>query len=242
MAETTKPADSELKTASVASGANQAQPSAASAVMDASTTGGLELVRMRNGFYRDSYRTLLGALMTLLVVLLMSVGLNFYQMSHKPEPRYFATTNDGRIMQLFPLSDPMLSPNDLLQWAYGAAIEAYSYNFVNYREVLQQLQNKFTAEGWSNFEAALTKSRNLETVITKKLVVSAVATGTPVILDQAVVSGRYAWRVQVPLLVSFQSPNEMTQRSIIVTMIVSRVPTVDYPKGVAVVSFVAADS
>lgn len=202
----------------------------------------VELVRLRNGFYRDGYRKLLSALLVLLVLLFLSLAFNIYQSMSKPEPRYFATTTDGRIMQLFPLSDPMLSPNDLLQWAYGAALDAYNYNFVNYREALQQLQNKFTADGWRYYEDALVQSRNLETVLAKKLVVSAVATGTPVILDSAVVSGRYSWRVQIPLLVSYQSPNELTQRSVVVTMIVSRVPTVDYPKGVAVVSFVATES
>ena len=202
----------------------------------------VELVRLRNGFYRDGYRKLLSALLVLLVLLFLSLAFNIYQSMSKPEPKYFATTTDGRIMQLFPLSDPMLSPNDLLQWAYGAALDAYNYNFVNYREALQQLQNKFTADGWRYYEDALVQSRNLETVLAKKLVVSAVATGTPVILDSAVVSGRYSWRVQIPLLVSYQSPNELTQRSVVVTMIVSRVPTVDYPKGVAVVSFVATES
>ncbi len=201
----------------------------------------VELVRLRNGFYRDSYRRVLLALIITLMALTGSIGLNFYQSTHRPEPKYFATTTDGRIMQLFPLSDPMLAASDLLQWAYGAALEAYSYNFVNYREAMQQLQNRFTADGWKYYEQALVQSRNLETVIAKKLVVSAVATGTPVILDSAVVSGRYCWRVQIPLLISYQSPNELTQRSVIVTMIVSRVPTVDYPKGVAIVSFVAAE-
>ncbi len=211
-------------------------------MMEEDKVDAVELVRLRNGFYRDGYRKLLSALLVLLVLLFLSLAFNIYQSMSKPEPKYFATTTDGRIMQLFPLSDPMLSPNDLLQWAYGAALDAYNYNFVNYREALQQLQNKFTADGWRYYEDALVQSRNLETVLAKKLVVSAVATGTPVILDSAVVSGRYSWRVQIPLLVSYQSPNELTQRSVVVTMIVSRVPTVDYPKGVAVVSFVATES
>ena len=200
----------------------------------------VEVVRLRNNFYRDNYRRLVGALMVLLVVIVALVGIVFYQVANRPEPKYFATTVDGRIMPLFSLSEAMLSPGELLQWTHRAAISAYTYNFVNYRDAMQQLQNQFTADGWKYYEDALRTARTLEMVIAKKLVVSAVATGTPVILDQAVISGRYSWKVQIPLLVTYQSPNEQTQQSMVVTIIVSRVPTVDMPKGIAIVSFVSS--
>jgi intracellular multiplication protein IcmL len=200
----------------------------------------VELVRLRNNFYRDNYRRVVGALMVLLVIVVTLVGVVFYQIVNRPEPKYFATTVDGRIMPLFSLSEAMLSPGELLQWAHRSAITAYTYNFVNYRDAMQQLQNQFTPAGWRYYEDALRTARTLEMVIAKKLVVSAVATGTPVILDQAVISGRYSWKVQVPLLVTYQSPNEQTRQSMIVTMIISRVPTVDMPKGIAIVSFVSS--
>ncbi len=200
----------------------------------------VELVRLRNNFYRDNYRRVVGALMVLLVIVVTLVGVVFYQIVNRPEPKYFATTVDGRIMPLFSLSEAMLSPGELLQWAHRSAITAYTYNFVNYRDAMQQLQNQFTSAGWRYYEDALRTARTLEMVIAKKLVVSAVATGTPVILDQAVISGRYSWKVQVPLLVTYQSPNEQTRQSMVVTMIISRVPTVDMPKGIAIVSFVSS--
>jgi intracellular multiplication protein IcmL len=200
----------------------------------------VELVRLRNNFYRDNYRRVVGALMILLVIVVTLVGVVFYQIVNRPEPKYFATTVDGRIMPLFSLSEAMLSPGELLQWTHRAAITAYTYNFVNYRDAMQQLQNQFTPDGWVYYENALKTARTLEMVIAKKLVVSAVATGTPVILDQAMVSGRYSWKVQIPLLVTYQSPNEQTQQAMIVTIIVSRVPTVDMPKGIAIVSFISS--
>lgn len=200
----------------------------------------VELVRLRNNFYRDNYRRVVGALMILLVIIVMLVGVVFYQIVNRPESKYFATTVDGRIMPLFALSEPMLSPGELLQWANSAVIAAYTYNFVNYRDAMQQLQNQFTPNGWKYYEDALRTARTLEMVIAKKLVVSAVPTATPVIVDQAVIGGRYSWKVQIPLLVTYQSPNEQTQQTMIVTMIISRVPTVDMPKGIAIVSFVSS--
>lgn len=200
----------------------------------------VELVRLRNNFYRDNYRRLVLALVILLITNLGLVTIVFYQIYDRPEPKYFATTVDGRIMPLFPLSDPMLSPSELLQWSHRAAILAYTYNFVNYREAMQQLQNQFTFRGWRYYETALRMARTLEMVVAKKLIVSAVATGTPVILDQAVIDGRYSWKIQIPLLVTYQSPTEQTQQPMVVTMIINRVPTVDMPKGVAIQSFVSS--
>lgn len=200
----------------------------------------LEVVRLRNNFYRDNYRRVVGALLALILINFVLIGVVFYQISDRPSPQYFATSTDGKITPIYPLSEPMMAPTELLQWASRAAVAAYTYNFVDYREALQRVQNNFTPDGWTYFEDALKSSRNLESVVAKKLVVSAVATAAPVILDQGVVSGRYAWKVQMPILITYQSANEQTQQPVIVTMVVSRVPTVNMPRGIAIASFVSA--
>lgn len=200
----------------------------------------VELVRLRNNFYRDNYRRVVGSLLLMIVIMLLLITVIFYQITHRPEPQYFATSTDGRITPLFPLSEPMIAPNELLQWAERSAVAAYTYNFVNWREALQSVQNNFTPDGWKYFENALKMAMTLETVTAKKLVASAVATGAPVILDQGVINGRYAWKVQMPLLVTYQSSTEQIQQSLVVTMVISRVPTVDMPRGIAIVSFVSA--
>lgn len=202
----------------------------------------LELVRLRNNFYRDNYRRVVGALLVLLLVNFILVGVVFYQIYDRPSPQYFATSVDGRITPIFPLSEPMVPPSELLQWASRAAVAAYTYNFVDYREALQRVQNNFTPDGWKSFEEALIGSRILETVVAKKLVVSAVATAAPVILEQGVINGRYAWKIQMPLLVTYQSASEQTQQPVIVTEVVTRVPTFNLPRGIAVASFVVSTS
>jgi len=198
-----------------------------------------ELIRARNEFYRDNYRKVFSALLLMIVVNIILLGIIYYQITNPPSPKYFATTSDGKIIKLQPLNRPVIAPQVLLQWASMAAVEAYTYNFANYREAFQNLQNKFTLDGWKNFERALKASRMLETVIAKKLVVTAVATGTPVILDQGVVNGRHVWKVNMPMLVTYQSASEVTQSPLVVTMIVSRVSPINYPDGIAIVSYVA---
>jgi intracellular multiplication protein IcmL len=200
----------------------------------------LEIVKMRRDFYRDSYRRVVSALLFMVFVTLLLVFTIYYLVSHRPEPKYFATSADGRITPIYPLTAPMVADSALLQWANQAAVSAYTYNFATWRKELQDASENFTPGGWSDFEAALKSSRNLETVISKKLVVTAVATGAPVILDRGILNGQYSWKVQMPLLVTYESASTLIQQPILVTMLVTRVSTVNVPKGIAITQFVAS--
>ena len=59
----------------------------------------------------------------------------------------------------------------------------------------------------------------------------------PVIEQRGVLQGRYTWRVAVPLLVSYQTASVKTQEKILVRMVISRVPVVQTPRGIAVMQF-----
>ncbi|MDF3055209.1 MAG: type secretion protein DotI [Gammaproteobacteria bacterium] len=194
----------------------------------------LELVRLRNNFYRDSYRRVLAALLITLIANAVLGVTVLYLWKDKPTPTYFATTNEGNIIPLNPLDAPVVTAAILLQWATVAAISANTYNFVNYRKELQAASEYFTPNGWREYQDALKASRNLETVVTRKLTVSAVATGAPVILDQGVVGGRYKWKVQLPILLTYESVNTKITQPSEVTMLITRVSTLETPKGIAI--------
>ena len=200
----------------------------------------LEIVKLRNNFYRDNYRRVLSAVLILLLLNAGLVGIIIYQYTTRPEPKYFATSADGRITPIYPLTRPVVGANALLQWANQAAVSAYSYNFSDYRKALQEASEYFTPNGWKNFQVALKASQNLNTVIAKKLVVSAVATGAPVIIEQGILRGRYAWKVQMPLLVNYQSASTSIQDPLIVTLLITRVSTLYVPKGIAIQQYIAA--
>ena len=198
----------------------------------------LTAVTLRNNFYRDGQRKII-------VVLLISMLANFalasmliYILMHPPAPKYFATTINGRITPLFALDEPNQSDSAVLQWANTAAIAAYTYNFVNYRTELQAASSFFTPEGWAQFLSALQDSNNLDAVKAKKLIVSAVATRAPIILQEGLLNGVYAWRVQMPLLVTYQSASEFNQQNNVVTMLITRISTLNSPRGIGISQFV----
>lgn len=206
----------------------------------AATEDALANVAMRNSFYRDGQRKMM-------FVLLISMAGNFvlaailaYIITHPPAPKYFATSINGRITPLIAMNAPNQSDSAILQWANQAAIATFSYNFVNYRSELVAASGFFTAEGWDQFISALGSSNNLDAVKAKKLVVSAVATSAPVILQKGVLNGRYSWRIQMPILVTYQSASEFSQQNLNVTMLVSRVDTLNSPRGIGIAQFVSA--
>ncbi|MFO9526785.1 type IVB secretion system apparatus protein IcmL/DotI [Legionella pneumophila serogroup 1] len=198
----------------------------------------LTVVALRNKFYKDSQRKVILALLIAIVVNVVLASLVVYMITHPPAPKYFATSINGRITPLFPLDEPNQSDSAVLQWANQAAIAAFTYNFVNYRDELQASSRFFTAEGWDQFLGALEQSNNLDAVKAKKLVVSAVATRAPIILQKGVLNGRYSWRVQMPILVTYQSASEFTQQNNVVTMLITRVSTLNSPRGIGISQFV----
>lgn len=135
------------------------------------------------------------------------------------------------------LNQSTISSTKLLVWANEAAVSAFSYNFVNYKQALQKTSDYFTPAGWNSFKTALDKSKNLDTVVQKKLVVSAVADGSPMIVHEGVVNNTYSWKVQMPLLVTYQSAYENSKQHLLTTMVITRVPTSVRPKGIAIEQF-----
>lgn len=198
----------------------------------------LTAVTLRNNFYRDGQRKVVVILLLSIISNIILGFMLFYIITHPPAPKYFATSINGRITPLFALNDPNQSDSAVLQWANQAAIAAFTYNFVNYRSELQASSGFFTADGWDQFLNALQSSNNLDAVKTKKLVVSAVATRAPVILQKGVLNGRFAWRVQMPLLITYQSASEFTQQNNVVTMLITRVSTLNSPRGIGIAQFV----
>lgn len=207
------------------------------------TSGALELVVLRNNFYRDHYRQLMIICLGLISLSVCLLFWGFYERTHKPLPQYFATTYDGKLLPVIPLSQPSLTDNALLQWATEAAVSAYTFNFVNYRKALQDIRVYFTKNGYQNFIKALKDSNNLDAVQNKKLVVSAVPTGAPVILKKGVYndssgSSIYSWTVQLPMELEYKSTSEQFRQNIVLIMLITRLSTLESPAGVGITSFV----
>lgn len=199
-------------------------------------------VALRKSFHKDNSRQLLIALLVCMAVILVQIGTIIYIVTHPPVPKYFATSANSRIMPLTPLAHPNLSQAALLQWANTAAIAAYNYDFVNYRDALQEASVYFTPDGWNSFTAALNTSGSLQNVISKKLLVTAVASGAPVIVQQGVLDSTYTWKVQMPMLITYQSASQNQQENVTVTMLITRISALTSARGIGIAQFLVSAS
>ncbi|PZO88812.1 MAG: type IV secretion protein IcmL, partial [Micavibrio aeruginosavorus] len=153
--------------------------------------------------------------------------------------RYFATTEDGRLIPMVPLTQPNLSTPALLSWVAQSASETMSFSFSNYRRNLQQSSRHFTRAGWESFSAALQQSRIIESIVENTQELTAVPRGAPVLTSEGVVGGQYQWVVQIPMVLTYVSGSKSRSDNWLITLVIVRVPRLESPNGVGIAQWIA---
>lgn len=200
-------------------------------------SNGLTMVLHRNAFYRDNYKR---AKIALFLAVLLNVFLAFtiiYKYLNPPQPQYFPTNRQYQMIQWHPLSDPIYDNNTILQWTAEAVREAFSLDFIHWRDQLQSASDNFTPSGWQWFLDALKKSGNLKSLVKLNMVSDATVTGSPVIQLQEVLNGRYIWEVELPVMVSFTNTRQTINMPLKVTIVVVRVPVETNKQRIAINQF-----
>lgn len=201
---------------------------------------GLGKVVLRNEYYQDGYRLALRvAVIQSFIIVGLIAAMFFVIKVHQPENRYFATTEDGRLIPMVSLTQPNLSNPALMSWVAQAATEVMTFGFNDYQRRLQESSRNFTRRGWESFTNAIQAARIIETIENNSQVVSATPSGAPILQSEGVVNGQYQWVVQLPMTLSFQSGSQVRNVSWIVTIVVVRVPRLESPNGVGIAQWIA---
>lgn len=201
---------------------------------------GLGMTIKRNEFYRDSYRAMQRIAFFQSLIIIALIAAHFFVIKvHQPENRYFATTDDGRLVPMVPLREPNLSSPALLSWVAQAATEIMTFGFHDYENRLQESSRYFTTRGWDSFSTALGNSRIIEKIKDSQQVVTAAPRSAPIILQERIVNDRYEWIVQLPMKLTFQSGSKIETRDWLVTINVVRVPQLGNPNGLGIQQWIA---
>lgn len=158
------------------------------------------------------------------IVLLLSVYATYVLLSREALYRYIFTDTHGQVVQLIPVDQPKQSDEYVMKWAQNAAVEAYTFDYQNYKRQLFWAQNDMTVVGWKEWQRALETSGNFRAVLGNKYVSTAVPNGPAVILKRGDFKGRYAWRIRFPLLVVYQSSQMRTNQELVIEAMVIRQP------------------
>lgn len=191
--------------------------------------------------YRFSWPRLLSSNLILAAALGGSVYTNIVLWKKlDAQPRdYFATTADGRIMPIIPLSAPIVSPSKVIQFAQDCVTRTFTLTFVD-RDLKGHLQSLhgpggcYTSAGY----ASLMQNKGFDELIKKirgrQLIASAVATGAGVITETSKPGAPVArWVIQQPISLTLAGQAEQKSYSFIMESSIERVPLVDNPEAIA---------
>jgi len=121
--------------------------------------------------------------------------------------RYILTKDTGELLPMVPLEQANHDDEFIARWTVDTVTRLYSFDFVNYRQQLQEARRNLTTFGWTGFEKAMEVSGNFRAILDNRYAVTAVPTGPAVVIKSAIHTGfmRHAWRVEFPLLLTYQS-------------------------------------
>lgn len=176
--------------------------------------------------------------LAVLIASIVAIAVHFT----RAKQTYFVDTISGASKEVFPLTEPNVTTTSLLNWLTLAVTSAYTLDFYGYEESLNELKQYFTIDGYQNFLNALNASGSLKKIIKDKLIVTAVPIDTAVVLQEGLMNNVYTWKIQIPLLVTYQGASTTsTKKTIAVSVLVIRVPTNKAPKGIGIAQIIDGD-
>ena len=189
-----------------------------------------------------SHSTLIKISLVLAVIsILCVVSLFVVIIQRKPEPKYFASTTDGRILPLVALDQPLLSLASVESFAGKAISQLFTFDYVNYQQQMTEHADDFTSEAFTEIKNTLQNNDGLLTeAIKNNWVVTATIMSAPQVVNQGEIgkSGVYGWRLIYPVMMTFQSEHSRQSARYTADVIVIRVKQTDNPTGIAIKSLI----
>lgn len=188
----------------------------------------------------ERFQVLMKLIYGLIGMLFIAFGAVVYFGIQEPQVRYFTVDPNGNINEVLALERPIQSSEELLNWATTSITRAFTMSFSNYRQQMAESRLTFTTEGWEGFQRALKQTGVIDTIIENKLVSSVVPEGAPVVVSQGVAgTGAYAWRIEVPLIVTYESASGRQSTRFMVEAIIMRRAESEHPSGLGIDKIIA---
>jgi intracellular multiplication protein IcmL len=203
--------------------------------------GGVKVVERNQAVYLIMRRLIGAAILATVAAGVSVVGmLGIYG---KPvAPVYVPVTDDGHLLPLVPLNQPNVGRGEVGAFALEAIHAINTYDYINFRDQLNQASVYFSPKGWNQFNDQLKTTRTLDAVQERHMIVSVKPMGEVSVPAEASQDGLYTWRVEVPVEVDYtahaQLANGMAdtgnRQKGTVILFISRVPTTINPRGLAI--------
>ena len=200
---------------------------------------GAGIVMESRNWYKDKFRQVVTICMVLVGILGVSFITNVVLAVSRPEPVYFAVSDNLRIKQLVPLDQPSISQSALFNWTTRTITETFSLDFVHWREQLMSVKPEYTEDCFRQLISSLKNAGNLQMIKDRRLVLSSVVKRAPAITAKGVVDGHMVWKMEFPISFSYESSERVVaSQDLLCTVMVRRVSTLDHPRGIRMAQIV----
>ena len=191
-------------------------------------------------FHRDQHhgwRRVTGWLMV--VVVAESLAFAGYVHFHSTVYITVAATPDGRVIQMTPLEEPILSDAALRTWTVTAVTEAFTMGHHDWRRRLTDVREYFTDDGFDSFVKSLDDSLFLDRLRKNLQVASTVAQGAPVITASHIFDDRAGWSLEFPILITFLAGDRKVNQELLIKVLVVRVALEERVSGIGIQQIIA---
>lgn len=201
--------------------------------------GEKEYARLRYETWMYSHIRMTYAVIAMAIATSIAIAVTVWTLYSKPEPRYFATRENGGILPLVPISIPFLTNGEVTSFAVEAVTRALTMDFANWRRDLTEASEYFKKpDGWNSFLDAIKNSGMLNYLRENRLVSTAVANGAVIVRSGTITTKEYVWVVHIPLTITYESASELSRDKLIAEVELSRLPTWEVPKAVGITRIV----
>lgn len=154
---------------------------------------------------------------------------------NKEEPEFnLVSIQKKEAREVDSLSGPIITASTVQNWTGKALRNSFSFNFYQMNESFTNNKKYFTADGWNAFYAELGKSKMLENVTDKQLVVWLTLLQDPYVISSYKVGDYVVWDVETTALITYIGASAPTNQKVIVSIKVLQVPTTESPYGIQI--------
>lgn len=195
---------------------------------------GLNVVSIQENFYRDSFGKVVFVIGCVFLSIVFLGAVSLYIFMNRPPPITFRVADEWRVVAPVPIQQPYLSNPEMLQWVSDVFPRVFDLDFLRIDTQLADVKKYFTDNGYQIYLNQLKNYADKNMVQVNRMFVHAEPTRAPVIVNQGVLSGRYAWWVQMPVIISYAGMKEKPDAYLSMQVLVVRTDTTNNLTGILI--------
>lgn len=196
-------------------------------------------------FYKDGYKKSLGILIfNMLSVLIAFSAFIYSAFIYKAPPSFIGVNSNRQLMIEYPLTEPVFSDAEIVNFAATAYRDINNYNYVNLRSnYFSGLKSYYTEDSLNKYKESFLNTKEMVFIQENSYIVeSTILRGVKIdkkesdLLSSQI--GKKIWVVKMKSIKTYQNKDEYIRKNYETTMKVMRVEHTKNERGIAIQSFV----